>query len=167
MKISVRKYRNSDLEQMIEIWNEVVREGVAFPQEECLTIQSGKDFFASQTYCAVAENNEENGKIVGLYILHPNNVGRCGHICNASYAVLSGLRGMHIGERLVRDCIEHGSTHGFRVLQFNAVVESNVHARRLYERLGFKQLGTIPNGFRMNDGSYVNICPYFIELVNS
>lgn len=44
MKISVRKYRNSDLEQMIEIWNEVVREGVAFPQEECLTIQSGKDF---------------------------------------------------------------------------------------------------------------------------
>lgn len=45
MKISVRKYRNSDLEQMIEIWNEVVREGVAFPQEECLTIQSGKDFF--------------------------------------------------------------------------------------------------------------------------
>lgn len=167
MKISVRKYRNSDLEQMIGIWNEVVREGVAFPQEECLTIQSGKDFFASQTYCAVAENNEEYGKIVGLYILYPNNVGRCGHICNASYAVLSGLCGMHIGERLVRDCIEQGSTHGFRVLQFNAVVESNVHARHLYERLGFKQLGTIPSGFRMNDGSYVNICPYFIELVNS
>lgn len=166
MKISVRKYRNSDLEQMIEIWNEVVREGVAFPQEECLTIQSGRDFFASQTYCAVAEN-EENGKIVGFYILHPNNVGRCGHICNASYAVLSGLRGMHIGERLVRDCIEQGSAHGFRVLQFNAVVETNAHARHLYERLGFKQLGTISGGFRMNDGSYVNICPYFIELVNS
>ena len=74
---------------------------------------------------------------------------------------------MHIGERLVRDCIEQGSAHGFRVLQFNAVVETNVHARRLYERLGFKQLGTIPGGFRMDDGSYVNICPYFIELVNA
>lgn len=166
MEVSVRKYQQSDLSGMIVIWNEVIEEGVAFPQEEILTIQTGEEFFSSQTYCAVAEN-DENGEIVGLYILHPNNVGRCGHICNASYAVSSGLRGMHIGERLVRDCIEQGCAHGFRVLQFNAVVETNVHARHLYERLGFKQLGTIPGGFRMNDGSYVNICPYFIELVKS
>ena len=40
---------------------------------------------------------EEDGKIFGLYILHPNNVGRCGHICNASYAVSSDARGRHIG----------------------------------------------------------------------
>ena len=53
---------------------------------------------------------------------------------------------------------------GFRVLQFNAVVESNIHARHLYERLGFKQLGTIPGGFRMKDGHYENICPYYHEL---
>ena len=53
---------------------------------------------------------------------------------------------------------------GFRILQFNAVVESDVHARRLYERIGFTQLGVIPNGFRMKDGHYENICPYFIEL---
>ena len=39
--------------------------------------ESGKVFFAEQTYCAVAD---DNGKVVGLYILHPNNVGRCGHI---------------------------------------------------------------------------------------
>ena len=50
------------------------------------------------------------------------------------------------------------------MLQFNAVVESNTHARHLYERLGFTQLGIIPNGFRMKDGSYANICPYFHEL---
>jgi len=42
---------------------------------------TGKAFFASQSYCGVAE---DEGKVVGLYILHPNNVGRCGHICNAS-----------------------------------------------------------------------------------
>jgi ribosomal protein S18 acetylase RimI-like enzyme len=53
---------------------------------------------------------------------------------------------------------------GFRVLQFNAVVESNVHARHLYERLGFVQLGTIPGGFRMKDGHYENICPYYRVL---
>ena len=53
---------------------------------------------------------------------------------------------------------------GFRVLQFNAVVESNTHARHLYERLGFVQLGTIPGGFRMKDGHYENICPYYHTL---
>ena len=62
------------------------------------------------------------------------------------------------------DSLEVGRQLGFRVLQFNAVVESNVHARRLYERLGFIQLGTIPGGFRMKDGRYENICPYYRAL---
>lgn len=105
-----------------------------------------------------------DGKVIGLYILHPNNVGRCGHICNASYAVSSDARGQHIGEQLVIDCLKMGRTLGFRVLQFNAVVESNIHARHLYERLGFIQLGTIPGGFRMKDGHYENICPYYHTL---
>ena len=146
---------------MIRIWNEVVDEGVAFPQEERLDAKSGEAFFTSQSYSAVAE---EDGKVYGLYILHPNNIGRCGHICNASYAVSSDARGRHIGEMLVKDCLRMGRELGFRVLQFNAVVESNVHARHLYERLGFGQLGTIPGGFRMKDGHYENICPYYREL---
>ena len=81
----VRKYEPNDIEKMICIWNEVVDEGVAFPQEEKLDSVTGQQFFASQSYCGVAA--DENNNVVGLYILHPNNVGRCGHICNASYAV--------------------------------------------------------------------------------
>ena len=146
---------------MIAVWNEVVRDGIAFPQEDELTQESGEAFFRSQSYTGVAE---EDGAVVGLYILHPNNVGRCGHICNASYAVASSCRGAHIGEKLVRDCLEQGRRLGFRVLQFTAVVESNVHARHLYERLGFVQLGTIPGGFRRKDGSYEKICPYYRVL---
>ena len=157
----IREYTQKDMEAMIRIWNEVVTEGVAFPQEECLDKDTGAAFFSSQSYTGVAE---ENGKIVGLYILHPNNVGRCGHICNASYAVASDARGKHIGEKLVLDCLKKGKEYGFRVLQFNAVVESNTRARHLYERLGFTQLGTIPGGFRMKDGHYENICPYYHEL---
>ena len=72
----------------------------------------------------------EMGCIVGLYILHPNNVGRCGHIANASYAVAG-----------------------------------NLLARRLYERLGFQQLGVIPGGFLPKDGRYADICPYYKELL--
>ena len=146
---------------MIKIWNEVVDEGTAFPQEELLTEQTGAEFFAAQTYCAVAV--DENG-VCGLYILHPNNVGRCGHICNASYAVSTEKRGLHIGEALVSDCLVQAKLHGFGVLQFNAVVATNVHARHLYERLGFTQLGTIPKGFRLKSGEYEDICPYYHEL---
>lgn len=159
--MNIRAFTQNDLNQMISIWNEIVEEGIAFPQEEVLTGQSGKEFFGSQTFCGVAE---ENDKIYGLYILHPNNIGRCGHICNASFAVSSESRGKHIGEQLVKHCIENAKHFGFRILQFNAVVESNIHARHLYERLGFKQLGIIPMGFRMKDGHYENICPYYIEL---
>ena len=156
--MSVRKYCEEDIQAMVKIWNEVVEEGIAFPQEELLNDNTGAEFFASQSYCGVAESED---RIVGLYILHPNNVGRCGHICNASYAVSSTCRGMHIGEQLVKDCLLNAKRLGFGVLQFNAVVESNIHARHLYERLGFVQLGTIPDGFRMKDGHYENICPYY------
>lgn len=163
MNVIVRKYSEKDLSEMINIWNEVVEEGIAFPQEELLNEKSGIEFFASQTYCGVAVDCDTS-KILGLYILHPNNVGRCGHICNASYAVLKRSRGLHIGEKLVKDCLIQGKAHGYRVLQFNAVVASNVHARHLYERLGFVQLGTIPGGFRLKDGRYEDICPYYHEL---
>lgn len=160
-EVSIRKFSDKDLTRMIKIWNEVVEEGIAFPQEDVLDIFSAKKLFKEQSYTGVAECE---GKIVGLYILHPNNVGRCGHICNASFAVSSEFRGKHIGEKLVLDCIAKASELGFLILQFNAVVETNTHARHLYERLGFMRLGIIPGGFRMKDGHYENICPYYRVL---
>lgn len=87
--MKIREYSENDVPAMIRIWNEVVEEGVAFPQLELLDKESGRAFFAAQTYCGVAD---DNGTVVGLYILHPNNVGRCGHIANASYAVDSACR---------------------------------------------------------------------------
>ena len=90
--ILVRGYTAGDLPAMCAIWNEVVEAGEAFPQEEPLDIESGKAFFASQSHCGVAVDSDA-GSIVGLYILHPNNIGRCGHIANASYAVSAACCG--------------------------------------------------------------------------
>lgn len=162
MEITICSYCQSDVNGMISIWNEVINEGIAFPEEEFLDELSGSAFFKKQTYCAVAKDS--NKKIHGLYILHPNNVGRCGHICNAGYAVRSDSRGLHIGEKLVCDSLIQGKLHGYSILQFNAVVATNLQARHLYKRLGFKQLGTIPGGFRMNDGHFEDICPYYHTL---
>lgn len=162
MKITVRSYGEADLPVMIAIWNEVVEEGQAFPQETYLDAETGRAFFAAQSFTGVAL--DEGGAVCGLYILHPNNVGRCGHIANASYAVDGSRRGQQIGRALVRHCLAQGKACGFRVLQFNAVVADNAPARRLYESLGFIQLGTIAGGFRRKDGVYVDICPYYRTL---
>lgn len=163
MDIKIRAYDAGDVLEAINIWNEVVKEGIAFPQEDCLNEISGDTFFKSQTYTGIAYN-EENDEIVGLYILHPNNVGRCGHICNASFSVKKNMRGMCIGEKLVQDCKAQAKQQGFRILQFNAVVKTNDAALHLYEKLGFEKLGTIPGGFRMNDGIYEDIVPHYCEL---
>lgn len=159
--VTVRGYAPEDIPAMVEIWNQVVEEGVAFPQEEPLTGETGTEFFSQQSWCGVAKMGDET---VGMYILHPNNVGRCGHICNASYAVARSRRGAHIGRALVRDCMERAKALGFRILQFNAVVATNAPARRLYESLGFQPLGVIPKGFRLKSGAYEDICPYYITL---
>ena len=94
-----------------------------------MTIKQAWPFFAAQTYCVVADGC---GNVIRLYILHPNSIGRCGR---------------HIGEKLVLDCLAQAKRHGFGILPFNAVVENNLHARHLYERLDFVQAGTVPNGF--------------------
>lgn len=160
--VAIREYRGSDISAMREIWNEVVRGGMAFPQiDELADDAEAEAFFGSQTVCAVAEAQQG---ILGLYILHPNNVGRCGHIANSSYAVASRSRGMHIGERLVHDSLVRARDRGFRVLQFNAVVASNASALHLYEKIGFTKLGIIPGGFLNRDGVYEDIIPHYYDL---
>ena len=150
MSFILSAFQPDDASEAIEIWNQIVREGIAFPQRDELTIQTGLAFFESQSYTGIARDRETE-KMVGLYILHPNNVGRCGHICNASYAVRADQRGRHIGESLVRHCMTTAKELSFRILQFNAVVKSNKSALHLYEKLGFVQLGVIPGGFKKDN----------------
>lgn len=71
---------------------------------------------------------------------------------------------MHIGEKLVTDCLAQGKENGFKILQFNAVVKSNLSARHLYKKLGFVELGTIPNGFLLKSGDYEDIVIYYHTL---
>ncbi len=161
MELIIRSYQLEDLPSMIEIWNRVVEEANAFPQTTMLTMEEASGFFAAQTYTGVAVLE---GEVVGLYILHPNNIGRCGHIANASYAVRDGRRGHKIGEKLVRHSLAEAKDKDFRIMQFNAVVSSNHMAIRLYEKIGFSRLGVIPEGFLLGDGSYSDIVLYYIQL---
>lgn len=159
--MEIRKFEKQDVPALMSIWNEVVDAGQAFPQEDDLIPESAEEFFSSQSFTGAAV---ENGEVVGLYILHPNNVGRCGHIANASYAVRSDMRGKQVGRQLVTDCLHKCRELGFRVMQFNAVVADNAPALALYKSLGFVRLGVIPGGFRKKDGTYADIIPHYFDV---
>ncbi len=162
-EIKIGEYQSADCSAVTAIWNEVITAANAFPQEEPLGSNEEADaFFKSQTYTGVAKTPE--GEICGVYILHPNFPGRCGHICNASFAVKKDLRGQHIGRSLVLHCGETAKQHGFSILELNAVVADNHAALALYKELGFKQLGAIPNGYRKADGTFEDIIPHYRVL---
>ncbi|MCL2563653.1 MAG: GNAT family N-acetyltransferase [Oscillospiraceae bacterium] len=163
MDITLRAYQDADIEQMRPLWNEVVEAGDAFPQVWPLTLDDADRLYAEQSFTGVAEDTE-TGEILGLYILHPNNEGRCGHIANASYAVKSTTRGRGIGEKLVLHSMETAKKQDFRILQFNAVVKTNHGAICLYEKLGFVKLGVIKGGFLMKDGTFEDIIPFYKTL---
>ena len=162
MQWRMEEWRQTDLPDLCRIWNRVVEDGMAFPQTEPLTPETGRAFFAQQSFTAVVR--DQTGRARGLYILHPNNIGRCGHIANPSYAVDADARGLGCGEALVAHCLTTARQLGFRILQFNAVVATNTPALALYKKMGFIQLGVIPGGFHAKDGRWMDIIPHYKEL---
>jgi len=151
MNIDLRRIEKFDLAQATAVWNNVVAAGDSFPGDQILSEAEAWDMFCAQTETVCATAGSE---VVGVYILHPNNIGRCSHIANASYAVKADVRGQGIGRMLVEDCLMRAKENGFRGLQFNAVVVSNTAAIALYLKLGFKILGTVAGGYRDKSGSY-------------
>ncbi len=158
MALEIRPYRESDLEGMRAIWNAIVEAGNAFPQVYPLSAEEAAEFFAQQSLSAVAVIDDV---VFGLYILHPNNVGRCGHVANASYGVAERSRGLGLGRELVKDSLVQAARLGFRGIQFNAVVASNVGAMHLYEDLGFTRVGTIPGGYLNGYGAFEDMHIYY------
>jgi ribosomal protein S18 acetylase RimI-like enzyme len=123
---------------------EIVAAGEGFPHDPdlALTYDDFSDFWLDhKSFVGVATLG---GRFAGSYHLKPNFVGRGAHIANAGYFVVRESRGHGIGERLVRHSMKQAEALGFDALQFNAVFASNP-ARRLYERLGFQVIGSIPD----------------------
>lgn len=158
MALEIRPYRESDLEGMRAIWNAIVEAGNAFPQVYPLSAEEAADFFAQQSLSAVAVVDD---RVFGLYILHPNNVGRCAHVANASYGVAKASRGLGLGRELVKDSLAQAARLGFRGIQFNAVVASNAGAMHLYKELGFSRVGMIPGGFLNGYGAFEDMYIYY------
>ncbi|WP_329036881.1 GNAT family N-acetyltransferase [Streptomyces sp. NBC_01725] len=97
------------------------------------------------------------GTVIGTAKMNANHMGNGAHIASASYMVDPAHTGRGVGRALCEYSLEWARTAGFRAMQFNAVVETNTHAVKLYESLGFTVLGTLPEGFRHPERGYVGL----------
>lgn len=159
--IQVGEYKKEECVQLMRIWNRVVLDGVAFPEDEPFDEEQMAAFLQGQSFVGVAR---EGDKVLGMYILHPNGVGRKAHVANASYAVDADVRGKGVGEKLVRHSLETAKAQGYVGLQFNAVVKENKAAIHLYEKIGFRRVGEIEDGFRLKDGRLCDMIIYFYHF---
>ena len=84
MGIRFRNYKDCDLECMTSMWNEILEDGMSFPGTELYESSQFQKMLDEQTRVVCME---KDGELAGYYILHPNNIGRCSHIANASYVI--------------------------------------------------------------------------------
>ncbi|TQV84914.1 GNAT family N-acetyltransferase [Aliikangiella coralliicola] len=91
---------------------------------------------------------KEDDVILGSYYLKPNMAGPGSHVCNCGYMVTPAARGKGVARRLCEHSQDVAKELGYLAMQFNSVVSSNDIAVKLWQKLGYEIIGTIPQGFR-------------------
>jgi L-amino acid N-acyltransferase YncA len=161
--MKIRAATKADRDAIWEIFYEVVAAGDTYAldpdmsREEALGYWFGAD---TQTYVA-----ESAGCAVGTYILRPNQSGGGSHVANAAFMVAPKSRGHGIGRAIAEHCLNEARRLGFRAMQFNFVVSTNGSAVRLWQKLGFEIVGTLPEAFRHPEKGYVDVYVMYRSLL--
>lgn len=160
--MNIRRAEGADADAVWEIFREVIRGGDTYVFDENTTRKEAVAYWLGEdVQCFVME---EGGVILGAHTLRPNRPGRGAHVANASFIVSSAARGRGIGETLGRHALEEAKRQGYRAMQFNFVVSTNEGAVKLWQKLGFRIVGTAPGGFRHAALGMVDAYIMFREL---
>src|SRR5438067_7735757 len=130
----VRAFQDADLPALLSIFNDIVQRGDAFVYDAPFTTQQMRQYVASYVAAYVAVRD---GRVVGGYLLRPNQPGRGAHVANAAYLVAVDCRGRGVGRLLGEHSLREAKRVGFTAMQFNAVVSTNDGAVTLWRHLGF------------------------------
>lgn len=162
--LTIREANDRDRDAIWEIFRATVAPGDAFvyhpntPREEAMAYWFAK---GTRTYVA-----EENGKIVGSYILRDNRPGLGNHVSNAGFMVDPAARRSGIGRAMGEHALSEARRLGYRAMQFNFVISTNESAVRLWQQLGFRTVGTLPGAFRHARKGLVDAYVMFRSLEN-
>ena len=161
--MQIRPAINLDHDAIWNIFHEIIAAGDTYafdpqmPREEALAY-----WFRADTHTYVAE---EDGGVIGTYILRPNQSGAGSHVANAAFMVARDAEGAGVGRRMAEHCLSEARRMGFRGMQFNFVVSTNTRAIHLWNQLGFKIVGTLPGAFRHPEKGYVDAYVMFRSLL--
>ncbi|WP_327236172.1 GNAT family N-acetyltransferase [Streptomyces sp. NBC_01317] len=153
----IREATAADWPAIWPFFHEIVAAGETFTYATDLPEEAGRDMWLlpapNRTVVAV----DDAGAVLGTAKMNTNQMGNGSHIASASYMVDPARSGRGVGRALCEYTVEWARAAGFRGIQFNAVVETNEHAVRLYRSLGFEVVGTVPGAFRHPGKGYVGL----------
>jgi L-amino acid N-acyltransferase YncA len=154
--VEIREATAGDWPQVYPFYSVIMNEGrtYAYPAGQSLDEARSWWMEGPPSHVAVAV---DDGKVVGSAKMGPNRPGRGAHVGTASFIVDPGSRGLGVGRALGEYCIAWHRAAGFRAIQFNAVVEVNEPAVRLWKSLGFEVIGTVPEAFDHPDHGLVGL----------
>lgn len=153
-EIAIRAAEEKDFDEIWRIFFAIIKKGDTYVNDDETTKDAAyAKWFAkdSKTFVAQFQN-----KIIGAYLIRPNQVGRGSHVTNASYIVDENARGIGAGKTLALDSIQKAKDLGYKAMQFNFVVSTNKPAVSLWQSVGFKIIGTIPGAFKHKELGYVD-----------
>jgi L-amino acid N-acyltransferase YncA len=156
----IREQTESDWPAVLAILEEVAREGETYAMDVPGSEAAGRSFWSGD-HLAVLEADDE---VVGAAKMGANRPAQGAHVGTASFIVSSQARGQGVGRALGEYVVDWHRRHGFRGIQFNAVVDSNVAAVRLWRSLGFETIGRVPGGFRRPSGELVDLHVMYLDL---
>lgn len=161
--LKVRPATEADRDPVWIIFHAIVAAGDTYAFDPKMSRHDALAYwFRADTHTYVAE---EDGRVVGTYILRANQPGPGSHVANAAFMVASDAQGSGVGRRMAEHCLSEARHLGFRAMQFNFVVSTNMPAIHLWEQLGFKTVGTLPAAFHHPQKGYVDVYVMFRSLL--
>ncbi|MBC2935157.1 GNAT family N-acetyltransferase [Nocardioides sp. zg-1228] len=157
----VREATDADWAAIWPIWREVVEAGETYAYPLGATSEQARGWWFDGSRVTVLE---EGDRVLGSAKMGPNRPGRGAHVGTASFMVDAAARGRGIGRRLADDMVAWHRGQGFAGIQFNAVVETNVAAVRLWQQLGFEVVGTVPRAFDSASHGRVGLHVMYLDL---
>lgn len=144
--LHIRPARPQDWPGIWAVMEPVLRAGETYCWDQDLTEDQARPLWLEPAP-AVVFVAESGGVIAGTAQLHPNRSGNGSHVANASFMTGAQFSGRGIARALAEYVLAEAAARGYRSMQFNAVVETNTRAVRLWQSLGFRILATVPEAF--------------------
>jgi GNAT superfamily N-acetyltransferase len=136
-----------------DLFQEIIDQKVYYPYDEHTTPEQIRSWVNPDNLIGVAVLD---GTIAGAYIVRPNQPGHGRHIANAAYMVTATYRNKGIGRALGQHSLDTAKAAGYRAMQYNLVVSTNISAVHLWQELGFRIIGTTPGGFHHHQLGFVD-----------